>query len=37
VVDRAVCSKCGGLEISCTLGLANAAGFSYPSYARDEQ
>ena len=33
LVDRAVCSKCGGVEISCTLTVAGAAGFSYPDHS----
>jgi hypothetical protein len=34
VVDRAVCSKCGGVEISCTLGVASATSYSYPDYSK---
>jgi hypothetical protein len=30
IVDRAICSKCGGVEISVTLGISGPA-FSYPS------
>jgi len=34
VVDRAICSKCDDrtAEVSCTLGIANAARYSYPDY-----
>ena len=32
IVDRAVCSRCGGVEISVTMGVASAASFSYPDY-----
>ena len=33
LVDRAVCSKCGGVEISVTMGVKGAAGFSYPDHS----
>jgi hypothetical protein len=31
LVDRAVCKECGGVEISVTMGVKGAAGFSYPN------
>lgn len=30
VVDRAACSKCGGVEISVTMSVKGAPAFSYP-------
>jgi len=33
LVDRAVCSKCGGVEISVTMGVKGAAAFSYPDHS----
>jgi len=35
IVDRAVCSKCGGVEITVTLGVFGAADYSYPDYGKD--
>ena len=32
IVDRAVCSACGGEEIAVTLGVESAPGYSYPDY-----
>jgi hypothetical protein len=34
IVDRAVCSKCGGDNITVTVSAADAAGFSYPDYSK---
>ena len=34
VVDRAVCKECGGVEISVTVSVADAAGYSYPAYSK---
>lgn len=34
LVDRAVCSKCGGVEISVTLTVAGAPRFSYPDHSK---
>ena len=34
LVDRAVCSKRGGVEISCTLTVAGAAGILVPRSQR---
>jgi hypothetical protein len=34
IVDRAVCSKCGGVEITVTVSMAAAAGFSHPDYSK---
>ena len=31
---RAVCSKCGGVEINVTAGMADAPGYSYPDYSK---
>ena len=37
LVDRAICSKCGGVEITCTLTVAGAAVFSYPDYQQRDR
>jgi hypothetical protein len=34
IVDRAVCSKCGGVEISVTMDVAGVPGYSYPDYSK---
>jgi hypothetical protein len=34
IVDRAVCSKCGGVEIPVTVSVADAPDFSYPAYGK---
>jgi hypothetical protein len=34
LVDRAVCSKCGGVEINVTAGAMDAPGYSYPDYSK---
>ena len=34
IVDRAVCKECGGVEISVTVGMADAPGYSYPGYSK---
>ena len=34
LVDRAVCSKCGGVEISVTMGVRGAPAFSYPDNSK---
>ena len=31
---RTTCSKCGGAEISCTLGVASATSYSYPDSSK---
>ena len=37
LVDRAVCKECGGVENTCTLTVAGAAGFSYPDYQQRDR
>ena len=34
IVDRAVCPKCGGDNITVTVSAADAAGYSYPDYGK---
>jgi hypothetical protein len=34
IVDRAVCSKCGGVEITVTESVAAAPKFSYPDHSK---
>jgi hypothetical protein len=34
IVDRAVCSECGGVDISVTASMADAPEYSYPRYGK---